>query len=127
MTVKNPASDVSPPVPPRPAKPSFFHPQGENKPKLLSKFLPSNREFAHDTRDLIEESVKNFTTVEQVNQSMSLLAAPTPALALLFRANIQDRFAFSNPQSPEHNVVLRGQENTFNQFASIQQSTIPTN
>ena len=29
MTVKNPASDVSPPVPPRPAKSSFFLPQGE--------------------------------------------------------------------------------------------------
>ena len=49
MTVKNPASDVSPPVPPRPAKPSFFLPQGENKPNLLSKFLQSNRQFAQDT------------------------------------------------------------------------------
>ena len=28
MTVKNPASDVSPPVPPRPAKQPFFLPQG---------------------------------------------------------------------------------------------------
>ena len=39
MTVKNPASDVSSPVPPRPAKPSFFLPQGENKTNLLDKFL----------------------------------------------------------------------------------------
>ena len=31
MTVKNPTSDVSPQVPPRPAKPLFFLPQGENK------------------------------------------------------------------------------------------------
>ena len=43
MTVKNPASDVSPPVPQRPAKPSFFLLQGENKPNFLSKFLQSNR------------------------------------------------------------------------------------
>ena len=33
----------------------------------------------------------------------------------------------SNPQSPEYNVVLREQENTFNQFASIQQTSIPIN
>ena len=33
----------------------------------------------------------------------------------------------SNPQSPEHNVVLREQENTFNQFASLQQPSIPVN
>ena len=58
---------------------------------------------------------------------MSLLAAPTPASTLLSRANIQDRFVLSNPQSPEHNVVLREQENTFNQFASIQQPSIPMN
>ena len=127
MTVKNPASDVSPPKPPRPAKPSFFLPQGENKTNLLSKFLQSNKQFAQDTRELNEESVKNFTTVEKINQSMSLLAAPTPALTLLSRANIQDRFVLSNPQYPEHNVVLREQENTFNQFASIQQPSIPMN
>ena len=60
MTVKNPASDVSPPVPPRPAKPSFFLPQGEDKPNLLSKFLQSNREFAQDTKELTEESVKKI-------------------------------------------------------------------
>ena len=58
---------------------------------------------------------------------MSLLAAPTPASTLLSRANIQDRFVLSNPQSPEHNVVLREQENTFNQFASIQQPSISMN
>ena len=95
MTVKNPASDVSPPVPPRPAKPSFFLPQGENKTNLLS-----NRQFAQDARELTEESVKNFTTVEHINQSMSLLAAPTPPSTLLSRASIQDRFVLSNPQSP---------------------------
>ena len=33
----------------------------------------------------------------------------------------------SNPQSPEHNVVIREQENTFNQFASNQQPFIPMN
>ena len=33
----------------------------------------------------------------------------------------------SNPQSPKHNVVLREQENTFNQFASLQQPSIPVN
>ena len=60
MTVENPASDVSPPVPPRPAEPWFFLPQGENKPNLLSKFLQSNRQFAQGTRELIEESVKNL-------------------------------------------------------------------
>ena len=113
MTVKNPASDVSPPVPPRPAKPSFFLPQGENKPKLLSKLLQSNRQFAQDIRELTEESVKFSMTVEQINQSMSLLAAPSPASTLLSRTKIQDRFVLSNPQSPEHNVVLREQENTF--------------
>ena len=43
---------------------------------------------------------------------MSLLAAPTPALTLLSRANIEDRFFLSNPESPEHNVVLRDQEIT---------------
>ena len=127
MKVKNPASDVSPSVPPRPAKPSFFLPQGENKPNLLSKFLQSNRQFAQETREMTEESVNKFTTVEQVNQSMSLLAAPTPLSTLLSRGNIQDRLVLSNPQSPEHNVVLREQENTFNQFASIQQPSIPTN
>ena len=58
---------------------------------------------------------------------MSLLAAPTPAPTLLSRANIQDRFVLSNPQSPEHKVVLREQENTLNQFASIQQPSIPMN
>ena len=58
---------------------------------------------------------------------MSLLAAPTPASTLLSRANIQDRFVLSNPQSPEHKVVLREQENTFNQFASIHQPSIPMN
>ena len=126
MTVKNPASDVSPPVPPRPAKPSFFLPQGENKPNLLSKFLQRTRHFAPDTRELTEESVKDSMTVEQINQSMSL-AAPTPASTLLSRANIQDRFVLSNPQSTEHNVVLREQENTFNQFASLQQRNFPVN
>ena len=79
VTVKSPASDVSPPVPPRPAKQSFFLPQRENKPNLFSKFLQSNRQFAQDTRELTEESVKIFTLVEHINQSMSLLAAPTPA------------------------------------------------
>ena len=58
---------------------------------------------------------------------MSLLAAPTPASTLLSRANTQDRFVLSNPKPPEHNVVLREQENTFNQFASIQQPSIPMN
>ena len=62
MTVKNPASDVSPPVTPVPAKQSFFLPQGENKPNLLSKVLQSNRQFAQDTRGLTEESVKNSMT-----------------------------------------------------------------
>ena len=127
MTQKNTAKDVSPPVPQRPAKPSFFLPQGENKPNFFSKFLQSNRQFAQDTRQLTEESVKYFTTVEQINQSMSLLAAPTPASTLLSSANIQDRFILSNPQSPEHNVVLREQENTFYQFASLQQPSIPVN
>ena len=125
MSVKNRASDISPPVPPRPAKPSFFLPQGENKPNLLSKFLQSNRHFAQYTRELTEESVKKITTIEQLNQS--LLAAPTPASTLLSRANIQDRFVLSNPQSPEHNVVLREKENAFNQFPSNQQPAIPTN
>ena len=60
MTVKKPASDVSPPVPPRPAKPSFYIPQGENKPNLLSKFLQSNSQFAQDNRELTEDSVKNL-------------------------------------------------------------------
>ena len=60
MTVKNPASDVSPPVPPRPAKPSIFLPQGKNKPNLLSKFLQSNSQFAQDTRELAEEPLKKF-------------------------------------------------------------------
>ena len=59
MAVENPASDVSPPVPPRPAKPSFFIPQ-ENKPNLLSKFTQSKTQFAQDTRDMTEESVKKF-------------------------------------------------------------------
>ena len=127
MTVKNPASDVSPPVPPRPAKPSFFLPQGENIPTLLSKFLQSNRQFAQDTRELTEESVKSFTTFEHINQSMSLLAVPTPASTLLSRANIHEKFVLKNTQSPEHNVVLREQENTFNQFASIQQPSSPMN
>ena len=58
---------------------------------------------------------------------MSLLADPTPASTLLSRANIQDRFVLSNPQSPEHNVILREQENTFNQFASLQQPNFPVN
>ena len=58
---------------------------------------------------------------------MSLLAAPTPASTLLYRTNIQDRFVLSNPQSPEHNVVLRESENTFNQFASLQQPSTPVN
>ena len=57
---------------------------------------------------------------------MSLLAAPTPASTLLSRANIQDIYVFSNQQLPEHNVILREQENTFKQFASIQQPSIPT-
>ena len=127
MIVKNPASEASPPVPTKPAKPSFFLPQGEIKPNLLSKFLQSNRQFAKDTREMSEESVKNFTTVEHINQSMSLLAGPTPAPTLLSRANIQDRFVLSNLQSPEHNVVLSEQEKTFNQFASIQQPSIPMN
>ena len=97
MTVKNPDSDFSPPVPPRPAKPSFFLPQGENKPNLLSKILQSNRQFAQDTREWTEESVKISMTVEQIKQSMSLLAAQTPASTLLSTANIQDRFVLSNP------------------------------
>ena len=87
----------------------------------------SNIQFAQDTRELTEESVENFTTVEQINQSMSLLAAPTPASTLLSRANKQDRFVLSNPLYREHNVVLREQENTFNQFASLQQPSIPVN
>ena len=127
MTVKNPTSDVSPPVPPRPTKPSFFLPQGENKSNLLPKFLLSNRKFEQDTRELTEEPVKNFMTVEQINQSMSLLAAPTPASTLLSKANIHDIFFLGNPQSPEHNAVLREQENTFNQFASFQQPNFPVN
>ena len=127
MTVKNTASDVSPPLPPRPAKPSFFLPQGENKLNLLSKLIQSNSQFAQDTRELTEESVKNFTTVEHINQSMSFLAAPTPASTILSRANIQDRFVLSNPQSPEHKVVPREQENILNQFASYQQPSIPMN
>ena len=87
MAVKNPASDVSPPVPPRPAKLSFFLPQ-ENKPNLLSKILQSKTQFAQDTGEKTEESVKNLTIVEHINQSMSFLAAPTPASTLLSRANI---------------------------------------
>ena len=126
MTVKKPASDVSPPVPPRPAKPSFFLSQ-ENKPNLLLKFIQSNRQFAQDIRELTEESVKISRTVERINQPLSLLAAPTPASTLLTRANIQDRFVLSNPQSPEHNVVLRAKKNTFNQFASHQQPNFPVN
>ena len=58
---------------------------------------------------------------------MSLIAAPTPSSTLLSRSNIQDRYVLSNPQSPEYNVVLRELENTFNQFASIQQPSIPMN
>ena len=127
MTVKYPVSDVSSPVPPRTVKPSFFLPQGENKPNLFVKFFQSNRQFAQNTRELTEESVKNSMTVEQINQSMSLLAAPTTASTLLSRANIQERFVLSNPQFPEHNVVLREQENTFNQFASLQQPNFPVN
>ena len=42
MTVKNPASDVSPPVPPGPAKPSFFLPQGEKKQPPLK--IPSEQQ-----------------------------------------------------------------------------------
>ena len=52
---------------------------------------------------------------------MSLLAAPTPASTLL------SRFVLNNPQSPEHNVVLREQENTFNHFASLQKPSNPVN
>ena len=51
MTVKNPASDVSPSVPTRPSKLAFFLQQGENEPNLLLKFLESNRQFAQDTND----------------------------------------------------------------------------
>ena len=127
MTVKNHVSDVSPSVPPIPSKPSFFPPQGKNKPNLLSNFLQSTRKIAQDTRKLTEETVKKFTMVEHINKSMSLLAAPTKALTLLSRANIQDRFFLSNHQSPEHNVVLRNQEKTFNQSALIQQPSIPMN
>ena len=127
MPSSAPKGVKNPPVPPRLAKPSFFLPQRENKPNLLSKFLQRNRKNAQDTRKLTEESVKNFTTVEHINQSMTLLAAPTPASTLLSRANIQDGYVLSNPQSPEHNVVLREQENTFNQFASVQQPSIPMN
>ena len=58
---------------------------------------------------------------------MSLLAAPTPASTQISRKKVQDRFVLSNHQSPENNVGLREQENTFNQFASIQQPSIPLN
>ena len=125
MTVKNAARDVSPPVPPRPVKPSFFLPQEENKPNLLSKFLQNNRQFSQDTRELTEESGKIFLTVEHINQSISSLAARTPASNQTSRANIQDKIVWSNPQSPEDSLVPREQENNFNQFASIQQPTIP--
>ena len=74
---------------------------------------------------MTEESARKLTTVEHINQSMSLLAAPTAASTQLSRENIQDRFVLSNPQYLEHNVVLREQENTFNQFALIQQPFIP--
>ena len=125
MTVKNPASDVSPPVLPRPAKPTFFPLQGENKPNLLSKFLQNNRKCSQDTRELTEESGQNFTPVQHMKQSMSSLAAPAPASNQISRDNIQDRFVLSNPQSPADNVVPREQENNFNKFASIQQPSIP--
>ena len=95
------------------------------KEKINPISSPDNRQFSQDTTELTKESGKNFTTVEHINQSMSSLAAPTPASTQLSRANFQDRFVFSNPQSPENNVVFREQENNFNQCASIQQPSIP--
>ena len=56
---------------------------------------------------------------------MSSLAAPTSASTLLSEANIPYRFVLSNSHFPEHNVFLREQKNIFNQFASIQQPSIP--
>ena len=60
-----------------------------------------------------------------INQLMSSLAAPTTASAHISRANIQDKFVFSSPQSSENNVAPREQENNSNQFASIQQPSVP--
>ena len=125
LTVKNSVSDMSPQVPPRPAKPSFFLPQGQNNPNLLLKFLQNNQEFSQLSREWTEEPVEDSTTTKHINQSMSLLAAPTPAPTQIFRTEFQDRFVLSSLQSPENNVGVREQENTFNQFASIQQPSIP--
>ena len=58
---------------------------------------------------------------------MSLLAASTPAPTQILRTKVQNSFVLSNHQSPENNVGLRKQENTFNQFSSIQQPSIPLN
>ena len=69
----------------------------EKKPNFLSKFLQKNRHFSQDTRKLTEDSEKKFTTVEHINQSMSPLAAPTPASTQISRATIQHRFVLSNP------------------------------
>ena len=52
-TVKNPASDVSPPVPPRPAKPSFFLPQGENK-TINPTFSPNSFNTTANWRRILE-------------------------------------------------------------------------
>ena len=74
---------------------------------------------------MTEEPLEDSTTRNHINQSMSLLAAPTPAPTQIFRTEGQDKFVLSNNQSPENNVGLQEQEDTFNQFNSIQQPSTP--
>ena len=84
-------------------------------PIFCQEFLQSNQQFSQVSRQGTEESVEDSATTKHINQSMSFLEAPTPSTTQKSRAN-QDRFLFSNPQSPQNNVGLREQENTFNQF-----------
>ena len=106
---------------------SFFLPQGQSNRNVLSKFLQNKPQFSQVSREWTDEPVEDSTTTKHINQSMSLSAAPTPAPTQIFRTKVQDRFVLSNHQSPEYNVGLREQEKTFNQFASIQQPSIPLN
>ena len=121
LTMKNSVSDVSPQVPPRPAKPSFFLPQGQSKLNLLSNFLQNNQQFFQVSREWTEEPVEDSTTTNHINQSMSLLAAPTKAPTQIFRTKVQDRFVLGNHQSPATWVY----KNTRTPSTSLLQSNNP--
>ena len=121
LTIKNSVSDVSPQVPPRPAKPSFFLPQGQSKLNLLSNFLQNNQQFFQVSREWTEEPVEDSTTTNHINQSMSLLAAPTKAPTQIFRTKVQDRFVLGNHQSPATWVY----KNTRTPSTSLLQSNNP--